>query len=393
MASLGSVLAVLAFPVLATAAAAEGWPYASDPRNGSSTDKVPAVEPRVAVLADNLEHPWSIAFLPDGSLLFTERPGRLDRLGADGKLAPPLAGVPAVHTGSQAGLFDLALDPNFVANRFIYLSYVEPRANGASGTAIARARLADDDGALENLHVIFRAEPALVGDNNYGCRLAFAPDGTLFATIGDRYDYRHNRLQRLDNDLGKVIRINTDGSIPPDNPFALREGALPEIWAYGLRNAEGAAINPASHQLWTSENGPMGGDEINIPEAGKNYGWPVVTYGKDYDGTPIGIGTAAPGMEQPVRFWTPSIAPSGIAFYDGGLFPAWKGSLFVAALKGQMLVRLSLDGERVTGEEHLLRKEVGQRIRDVRQGPDGALYLLTDDEVKHGRLLRLTPGI
>jgi glucose/arabinose dehydrogenase len=300
--------------------------------------------------------------------------------------------VPAVHTGSQAGLLDLALDPHFAQNRLVYLSYIEPRRNGTSGTTIARARLAEDATSLRDLQVVFRAEPSLVGDNNFGCRLAFAPDGTLFATIGDRYDYRNNPLQRLDNDLGKVIRINPDGTVPRDNPFAGREGALPEIWAYGLRNAEGAAINPASGKLWTSENGPMGGDEINIPAAGKNYGWPVVTYGKDYDGTPIGIGTVAPGMEQPVRFWTPSIAPSGIAFYSGDLFPQWKGSLFVAALKGKMLVRLALDGERVTGEEHLLHREVDQRIRDVRQGPDGALYLLTDDEVKTGRLLRLTPG-
>jgi len=391
MASLPSLLAAVALPVLGTAALAEGWPYAGDPRNGSSTNVVPAVEPHVTVLAEHLDHPWSLAFLPGGSMLMTERPGRVSLVGADGT-RKAIAGVPAVHTGSQAGLLDLALDPHFAQNRLVYLSYIEPRRNGTSGTTIARARLAEDATSLRDLQVIFRAEPSLVGDNNFGCRLAFAPDGTLFATIGDRYDYRNNPLQRLDNDLGKVIRINPDGTVPRDNPFAGREGALPEIWAYGLRNAEGAAINPASGKLWTSENGPMGGDEINIPAAGKNYGWPVVTYGKDYDGTPIGIGTVAPGMEQPVRFWTPSIAPSGIAFYSGDLFPQWKGSLFVAALKGKMLVRLALDGERVTGEEHLLHREVDQRIRDVRQGPDGALYLLTDDEVKTGRLLRLTPG-
>jgi glucose/arabinose dehydrogenase len=391
MASRGTALALLLLIGLGrAAAAAEGWPYASDPRNGSSTNVVPATQPRVQVLATNLDHPWALAFLPDGSILFTERPGRLRHLAADGTLSPPLAGVPAVHTGSQAGLLDLVLDPHFTENHLIYISYVEPGAQGPT-TAIARARLRDDLSGVDGLHVIFRARPRLIGNNNFGCRLVFAPDGTLFATIGDRLD--HFELpQRLDNDFGKVIRIRPDGSIPPDNPFVRREGALPEIWAYGLRNPEGAALDPATHELWTVEHGPMGGDEINILRRGLNYGWPVITYGRNYDGTPIGRGTAAAGMEQPIRFWTPSIAPSGMTFYTADLFPGWKGSLFVGALKGQMLVRLTRDGDRITGEEHLLHNEVAQRIRDVRQGPDGALYLLTDDEVKHGRLLRLTPG-
>jgi glucose/arabinose dehydrogenase len=365
----------------------------SRPGNGALTDNVPATEPHVTTLVSGLVHPWGLAFLPGGAMLLTERPGRLRIVSPEGRMSPPLAGVPAVHTGSQAGLQDVALDPHFTANRLVYLSFVEPGAGGTA-TAIGRGRLSDRGHALENFQVIFRAAPRIArgDDNNYGSRLVFAPDGTLFATIGDRYDYKHNDIQSLANDFGKVIRINPDGSIPPDNPFVHREGARPEIWAIGLRNIEGAAINPATHQLWTVEHGPKGGDEINIPEAGKNYGWPVITYGTDYDGARIGIGTHHAGMEQPVRYWAPSIAPSGMAFYTGTLFPQWTGSLFVGGLKSQMLVRLTLDGDRIAGEEHLLHNEVAQRIRDVRQGPGGALYLLTDDEIGHGRLLRLTPA-
>jgi glucose/arabinose dehydrogenase len=343
---------------------------------------------QVRTVARGLEHPWSLAFLPDGRMLVSERPGRLRIVTSAGVVSPPVAGVPAVAQGGQLGLFGLALDPAFAANRRLYLAYAA-EAPGGSTLTVARAELTDaPTPTLRNLQVLFRAEPARRGTANIGGRLAFAPDGTLFITVGDRFQAR-DLAQSADNDIGKLVRINPDGSIPKDNPFVGRPGARPEIWSLGHRNSQGIAVNPRTGRIWTVEHGARGGDELNIPQPGKNYGWPVITYGEDYSGAPIGAGiTAKPGLEQPVYYWDPVIAPSGLAFYDGDLFPAWKGSLFVGGLATKNLVRLTLDGDRVVGEEWLLR-DLGERIRDVVSGPDGALYLLTDNP--KGRVLKLAP--
>lgn len=345
---------------------------------------------RVTTVAGGLDHPWGEAFLPDGRLLVTERIGRLRIITRAGRVSSPVAGVPRVETGGQAGLFGLALDPRFATDHLVYLAYEEPRAGGLSGLSVARGRLveAGAGAALQDVKVIFRAQPAMSSDANMGGRLVFAPDGTLFVTVGDRFvPAGQRRAQTLDNDLGKVVRIDADGSIPKDNPFFGRPGARPEIWSYGHRNIEAAAINPWTHQLWTVEHGPRGGDELNIPKAGKNYGWPVISYGEDYSGKPVGQGiTARAGMQQPVYFWDPVIAPSGMAFYDANLFPAWKGSLFVGGLASEHLARLTLKGDRVIGEEWLLQG-LHKRIRDVVVGPDGALYVLTDEA--RGQVLRI----
>jgi glucose/arabinose dehydrogenase len=307
---------------------------------------------------------------------------------AAGGLSSPLQGVPAVASGGQRGLFGLALDPQFARNRRVYIAYAEPRPGG-SDLAVARAELTEGAApALKDLQVIFRAQPVRDDENNIGGRLVFARDGTLFVTVGDRFSAKA-MAQTLDNDLGKVVRINPDGSIPKDNPFVRRPGAKGEIWSYGHRNSQAAAINPWTGKLWTVEHGARGGDEVNIPQAGKNYGWPVISYGEDYSGKPIGAGiTRKAGMEQPIYYWDPVIAPSGMAFYDANLFPAWKGSLFVGGLAAQHLARLTLKGDRVIGEEWLLT-ELGERIRDVVVGPDGAIYLLTDND--RGRVLKLVP--
>ena len=344
---------------------------------------------RVITVASGLEHPWGLAFLPDGRMLVTERPGRLRIVDADGKLSKPVKGVPEVYAVGQGGLLDVALDPKFAENRLIYWSYAEPEGSVA-GTAVARAHLVEDGGGparLEDVQVIFRQQPKVSGPNHWGSRLVFAPDGTLFVTLGERY--QRDRAQNLDETLGKLVRINADGSIPKDNPFVGRRDARPEIWSLGHRNVQGAALNPETKRLWTVEHGAQGGDEINIPEAGKNYGWPIITYGRDYSGAKIGEGTAKPGLEQPIYYWDPSIAPSGMAFYTADRFPAWRGNLFVGSLKFALLVRLELDGTKITHEERLL-EDLSERIRDVRQGPDGLLYLLTDNP--DGRILRLEPG-
>jgi glucose/arabinose dehydrogenase len=340
---------------------------------------------RVVTLAKGLENPWGLALLPDGRMLVTERPGRLRLVAADGRLSPPLAGVPQVLARGQGGLLDVALDPRFAENRLVYLSYAEPGEGGA-GTAVARGRLGED--RLEDVAVVFRQKPKVGGSNHWGSRLVFARDGTLFVTLGDRFSYRE-RAQDLGAHIGKIVRINPDGSAPPNNPFVGRDGALPEIWSLGHRNVQGAALHPESGALWVHEHGARGGDEINIPEPGRNYGWPVITYGVDYSGARIGEGTAKPGLEQPIYYWDPSIAPSGMAFYTGDRFPAWRGNLFVGALKAQILVRLELDGARIVKEERLLAT-LGERIRDVRQGADGFLYLVTDNDP--GRVLRLEPA-
>ncbi|HEX9822290.1 MAG TPA: PQQ-dependent sugar dehydrogenase [Methylomirabilota bacterium] len=338
---------------------------------------------RVVDAARGLEHPWGLAFLPGGGMLVTERPGRLRRVAGDGRLSEPLRGVPPVAAGGQGGLLDVALGPRFAQDRLVYLSFSEPGPGGAS-TAVARGRLAER--GLEGTEVVWRQQPKVNSTFHWGSRLVFRPDGTLFVTLGDRLSHRE-RAQDLTTTIGKIVRINPDGSVPPDNPFAGRDGVRPEIWSYGHRNVQAAALN-GKGELWTVEHGARGGDELNTPQPGRNYGWPVITYGVDYSGARIGVGTARPGMEQPVYYWDPVIAPSGAAFYTGDRFPAWRGDLFVGSLQPGRLVRLRLADDRVVLEERYV-VEPGERIRDVRQGPDGLLYLLTDSP--RGRVLRLEP--
>lgn len=340
---------------------------------------------RVETVARGLEHPWGLAFLPDGRMLVTERPGRLRLVERDGRLSEPLSGVPPVYARGQGGLLDVALSPTFAQDRLVYLSFAEPGAGGA-GTAVARGRLGER--GLEGTQVIWRQQPKVEGPNHWGSRLVFRRDGTLFVTLGDRFAYRE-RAQDLSTTIGKIVRINADGSVPRDNPFVGRPGVRPEIWSYGHRNVQAAALHPQTGQLWTAEHGPRGGDELNHPEAGKNYGWPVITYGVDYSGARIGEGTAKPGMEQPVYYWDPVIAPSGMTFYTGRAFPDWQGSLFIGSLRPGLLVRLTLADGRVTREERYLA-HLRERIRDVRQGPDALLYLLTDSP--EGRILRVAPA-
>lgn len=336
----------------------------------------------ITPVAQGFEHPWGLAFLPDGRMLVTERPGRLRIVSSDGTVSAPVAGVPAVYSKGQGGLLDVALDPDFATDPWVYLSFSEP-GEGGGGTAVARGRLAD--GKLTDVAVIFRQEPKLDAGQHFGSRLVFDREKRLYVTSGDRGNW--DNPQRLDKGQGKIFRINRDGSIPADNPFVGRDDAIPAIWSYGHRNAQGAALHPQTGALWQTEHGARGGDELNIPQAGRNYGWPVITLGINYNGQPIGAGEkTAEGMEQPIHSWTPSIAPSGLAFYTADRFPAWKGSLFVGALAFQRVVRLTLDGDKVVGEEPLL-VDFGERIRDVRQGPDGYLYLLTDDA--KGKLLRV----
>lgn len=339
---------------------------------------------RLVTVARGLERPWGMAFLPDGRLLVTEKPGRLRVVGADGKVGPPLAGVPAVDAAGQGGLLDVALDPEFAANRIVYLSYAEPR-DGGNGTAVARGRLTES--GLADVRVIFRQQPTVRSGHHFGSRLVFARDGRLFVTLGERNSERA-RAQTLDSHIGKVVRIERDGKVPADNPFAGRAGALPEIWSYGHRNVQGAALHPATGALWTHEHGPQGGDELNLTEAGKNHGWPVITHGRNYGtGTRIGEGTMRADVVAPLHLWLPtSIAPSGMAFVTSARYPEWQDSVLLGALRGQVLVRLRLEGARVVGEQRLLGT-LNARIRDVRQSPDGWIYLLTDSA--DARIVRL----
>ncbi|MGY1425071.1 PQQ-dependent sugar dehydrogenase [Lysobacter sp. A289] len=344
----------------------------------------------VTELVVGLEHPWALAFLPDGSMLVTERPGRLRRITPDGQVSAPLDGLPEIFVDGQGGLLDVALSPTFADDRLVYVSFAEPNFRGnLAGTAVARGRL--EGGSLRDVEVVYRQEPKLSAGTHLGSRLVFDGAGHLFVTQGE------NRVaaaaaQELDKLQGKLVRIWPDGSIPEDNPFVGRDDARPEIWSYGHRNMQGAALHPGTRELWISEHGPMGGDELNIPEAGRNYGWPVITHGRDYDGKPVpgSVGTSAPGMEEPHHVWPVSPGLSGMVFYTGDRFPQWKGDLFLGALATSELIRLELDGDEVVGQERLL-SERGQRIRDVRQGPDGALYLLVD-HASEGQLLRLTPS-
>lgn len=341
---------------------------------------------KVTEFATGLDTPWSIAFLPDGRLLVTERPGRLRVVGTDGRLSEPIAGVPTVHARGQGGLLDVVLSPTYAEDGVIVFSYAEPTSRGGR-TAVARARLDLERMELQDVRRIFAQNEDPSGNQHWGSRLVFAPDGTLFVTLGDRGGAR-DRAPALDSHIGKVVRIALDGSVPPDNPFIGRADVLPEIWSYGHRNIQGAALHPETGELWTHEHGPQGGDELNRTRAGLNYGWPEVTYGREYvTGRKIGEGSSRSDVEPPVLQWTPSIAPAGMAFYTGDVFPQWKGSVLVGALKYQLVARLVLDGNEVRHEERMLT-ELGRRIRDVRQGPDGHVWLLDETE---GRVLRLDP--
>ena len=346
--------------------------------------------PVVTTLTDQLTSPWSLAFLPSGKILITEKPGTMRVLDKSGALSEPVKNVPAVAAIGQVGLLDVALDPGFASNHRMFFTYSEAVGDTDSQMVVARATFDESAGALNDVSVIFRANPALPKrqSSNAGGRIAIARDGNLFVTIGDRSQSPPwDKAQKLDNHLGKMIRITPDGKPAPGNPFIGKEGALPEIWSYGHRSEEGLTINPTTGELWETEHGPRGGDEVNTPEAGKNYGWPVIVHGIDYPGTTIGQGiTQQAGMEQAHYYWDPVIAPSGLAFYTGNLFPQWKDSLFVGALRGQFLDRLTLNGKRVVAEEPLLVDQKA-RVRDVRMGPEGAVYVLTDN----GKLLKLTP--
>jgi glucose/arabinose dehydrogenase len=340
-------------------------------------------------IAHGLDHPWAIVFLPDGRMLVTERAGRLRVVTRAGQIAAPISGLPPVDARGQGGLLDVVLGPNFAADRMIYWSYAEPRGGGGeNGTSVARGRLSDDLARVENVQVIFRQQPAWRSTAHFGSRLVFDREGHLFITLGERQTKESRLLaQDLSTDLGKIVRINADGSIPQDNPFVGRANARPEIWSYGHRNVQGADLNPDTGALWSVEHGPQGGDELNIPRAGHNYGWPIITYGEDYSGRPEGVGIQTQeGMEQPVYYWDPVIAPGDMDFYRGELFP-WRGDILIAGLSSEALTRVHVQNERVVGEERFALG-VG-RIRDLAESEDGAVWIITDED--NGKIFRLTP--
>lgn len=355
---------LLLLSIVAGSAAASGW--------------------RVETVAEGLEHPWSLAFLPDGRMLVTERPGRL-RIVDRGRVSAPLANVPPVFVRGQGGLLDVSLGPDFAQSGRIYLSFAHGDA-GANATRLVSARLRDAE--LADVTVLFTAQPAKATKQHFGGRIAWLPDGTLLLGVGDGYKHR-DRAQHLDSHFGKIVRLHADGRIPKDNPFVGRAGALPEIYSYGHRNPQAIVYDPGLKRIYAHEHGPKGGDELNWIRPGLNYGWPAVTHGVDYSGAVISEHTSLPGMEPPLLHWTPSIAPAGMALYRGKRFPQWRGDLFVSALAGQHLRRVDMDGTRVAGQEVLL-DDLGERLRDVREGPDGAVYLLTDSP--RGKILRLVPG-
>ena len=377
--SLGA-FGALAGPPLVPAAAAQGAPTLE---RAATQD----YELLVETVASGLEHPWSLAFLPDGAMLVTERPGTIRLVTPDGRVSGPLAGTPPVAAEGQAGMLDIALDPDFEANGLVYMAYAEEREGGI-GLSVARAVFNREAGAFATPEVIFRQMPAVSGGRHLGARLAFHPDGTLFVTAGDRGNHS-DEAQEPGNHIGAIMRINPDGSIPAGNPHETMPGWAPEIWSIGHRNVQGATMRPGTEQFWTHEHGARGGDEVNLIEPGLNYGWPVIAYGTHYAGGRIGVGTHREGMEQPVYFWDPALAPSGMAFYDGEAFPRWQGDLFIGGLVSRVVSRLTLAGDAVIAEERILG-ELGERIRDVRNGPDGALYLLTD--AANGRILRVVPA-
>jgi glucose/arabinose dehydrogenase len=368
------------------------WGAVETPRAAPPPPQPPQPAPvitkgyKLTEIAKNLDHPWSMAFLPDGSMLVTERVGRL-RLIKDGLLQPQaIGGVPQVHTGGQAGLFDVVLHPKFAQSGILYLTYAAG-TKAANGTEVARARF--DGSALRDVRVIFKAMPLKDTDNHYGGRMAFLPDGTFALTIGEGFEYRE-AAQDLGSDLGKIVRLKDDGSVPADNPFIGQRGVRPEIYTWGHRNEQGLLYDAKSGRLWETEHGPRGGDELNLIVAGKNYGWPVITYGMDYSGAYVSPYTERPGLEQPVIYWTPSIAPSGLALYRGDQFPAWDGDLFVGALAFKHLRRVHLDADGGVVSQEQLLNVLHARIRDVRVGPDGYLYVCTDEI--DGRVLRLEPA-
>lgn len=343
---------------------------------------------KVETVTEGLDHPWAVEFLPDGSMLVTERSGSLRRVGSSGEVSGPIAGVPEVDARGQGGLLDVAVAPDFEESRRVFLSYAEPREDG-NGTSVATGVLGKSNERLTGVEVIFRQRPSWQSRGHFGSRIVFATDGTMYVTLGDRQtDASRVHAQDPSNHIGTVIRINRDGSIPDDNPFADGEEGAPEVWSYGHRNLQAADLHPETGKLWTIEHGPRGGDELNRPEPGKNYGWPTITYGVEYSGSKVGEGiTEKEGMEQPVYYWDPVIAPSGMDFYEGNRFPAWQGELFVGGLASQQVTRLVMEDGRVTGEEWL---SIGHRVRDVREGPDGNIYLVTDES--NGKVLRIVPG-
>jgi glucose/arabinose dehydrogenase len=413
--TIGFALALLAFSVVwqwnmlarQQAASVETRPPNGTGQQPAFAGQTRAPEQKLNVAYDivtinaEVQGPWGLAFLPGGRMLVTERTGRLRIVDSAGKLSEPVSGLPAVDSRGQGGLLDVALDPNFAANQLIYWSFSEPQQGGTNNTAVARGRLVEGAAPrVENVQVIYHQVPAMNSQQHYGSRVVFGRDGTLFVTQGDR-SITPGRLQaqNMDSLLGKIVRINADGSIPKDNPFVDRAGARPEIWSIGHRNVQGATLHPTTGELWSIEHGTRGGDELNIPRKGKDYGWPTIAYGIEYQGGPILTGIQAKqGMEQPIYYWDPVIAPGGMTFYNGTLFPAWRGSLFIGSLGGTHLVRLSIDGEKVTGEERLLTElQPRARIRNVRQGPDGALYVLAEGgggrgaPPTPGRILKLVP--
>ena len=379
------------------APAAPGAPVETRPAN--NPDQKPAFEGQTrapgvrteasmanAVVASGLVHPWGLALLPSGQWLVTEKPGRLRVISAEGQVGAPITGLPAVDARGQGGLLDVIVGPTFGQDRMIYWSYAQPR-EGGNGTAVARGRLSDDMTKVENVQVIFQAQPTYDGDKHFGSSLAFAPDGKLFITLGERSDKpMRPQAQDLASHMGKTIRINADGSVPADNPFVGQAGAKPEIWSLGHRNMQGIAVQPGTGAIWTVEHGTRGGDEINLDQAGKNYGWPGVAYGIEYNGQAIPAVTAKEGSEQPVYYWDPVIAPGGMTFYSGPMFPGWNGNLLVTGLGGKQLARLVLENNRVVGEERLLTG-LNERIRDVAVATDGAVWVITDEE--DGKLIRL----
>ena len=403
-----AIITAVVIVTCAGAWAAQAPQAGVDPRPPNATGQTPAfpgqtrvpeakknVAFEVVTVAEGLDKPWGLTFLPGGKMLVTEKPGRLRVVTADGKLSEPVAGLPPVDARDQGGLLDVALDPRFASNQLIYWSYSEPAAEeGANNTAVARGRFVDGAAPrVDEVKVIYHQAPSLKSTLHYGGRLVFGRDGTLFITQGERsITPGRMQAQQMDSLLGKIVRINSDGTIPKDNPFVGKDGVRPEIWSFGHRNVEAATLNPATGELWEVEHGTRGGDEINISRKGKDYGWPTIAYGIEYQGGPITGGiTAKEGMEQPIYYWDPVIAPSGMFFYTGSLFPAWKGSLFVGGLASTNLVRLDVQGDKIVGEERLLKdlQPNAERIRDVRQGPDGAIYLLTDNTA--GRILKIVP--